>query len=469
MLFSPINRAARGILLAVSLLILVLGARADEPASGTKAPTAFLNIQDILERAKQKVFPALVFVKPIVEDLAAGEKRKLQVFGSGVIISPDGIVLTNNHVVDKAIKVYCVLSDKTQVSADIVGCDPDTDLALLKLSVPEERLPLPFATFADSDAVTEGDFVMALGSPFGFTRSISLGIISNMQRYLGFETEYRYNTWIQTDAAINPGNSGGPLVNTDGQIVGINTLGIFLADNVGFSIPSNVARHIAEELLENGEVQRAWSGMKFQALKDFFTSTFTDSDSGVLVADVEANSPAERAGVRRGDILLRLGGEPITGTYVEELPRIERTLAQLPTGTPLPLKVARENRRIDLEITLVLKGKVEGDTFDCRRWNMTVKEINRHEEPSLHFYRPQGVFVHGVRYPGNARESGLRRRDIITSVDSEPIETLEDVKTLYERRVADESLEKEVLIEVIRSGYKKWINLDYRKDYDKRN
>ncbi|NQU42315.1 trypsin-like peptidase domain-containing protein, partial [bacterium] len=266
------------------------------------------NFQEIIDRAKSRVFPALVFVKPIVEEYTSGEKTKHQVYGSGVIISPDGLVITNNHVVEKAIKVNCVLSDKDQLPADILGRDPDTDLALLQLRNVEGKTPLPYGEFADSERLREGDFVMALGSPFGFNRSISLGILSNTRRYLGFESEFRYNTWLQTDAAINPGNSGGPLVNIDGKIVGINTLGIFFGENIGFSIPSNVVKSICGLLQQHETVQRAWVGLKLQPLKDFFTDTFTKAESGVLISDVEKDSPAEQAGVRQGDILIEVGG-----------------------------------------------------------------------------------------------------------------------------------------------------------------
>ncbi|MCD6384160.1 trypsin-like peptidase domain-containing protein, partial [Candidatus Sumerlaeota bacterium] len=168
-----------------------------------------INFEEVIETAKSKIFPALVFVKPIVEEYESGEKKKQRVFGSGVIISPDGYVVTNNHVVEKALEINCVLWNKKQVSANLIGRDKETDLALLKLDVKPEDLPLPYAEFADSSQVDEGQFVMALGAPFGFTRSISLGIISNTNRYLGFESIYKYNVWLQTDAAINPGNSGG--------------------------------------------------------------------------------------------------------------------------------------------------------------------------------------------------------------------------------------------------------------------
>lgn len=424
------------------------------------------NFQEILDRAKKQVFPALVFVKPIVEDFESGEKRKHQVFGSGVIISPDGLVVTNNHVVEKAIQVHCVLSDKDQVPAEILGRDPDTDLALLQLKNIADKKPLPFGEFADSSQLRAGDFVMALGSPFGFNRSISLGILSNTQRYLGFETQFRYNTWLQTDAAINPGNSGGPLVNIDGKIVGINTLGIFFGENIGFSIPSNIVRDIAAKLETNRRVQRAWTGLKLQPLKDFFSDTFTDAERGVLISHVEEASPAQKAGMVNGDILIQVNDWMVEGTYIEDLPEIERRLADLPVGEPAEMVCMRGDREERFSLTPTRKGKVEGEDFDMRRWNMTVQEINKHKTPTLFYFHDKGIYVQGVRRPGNAAFAGVQRGEVLTKIDGEEVQTLEDAVRIYQAIMADENREKKVLLELNKKRQTRWVVLDYSKDFD---
>lgn len=423
------------------------------------------DFREIISRAKSEVFPALIFVKPIVEDYGSGEKKQQEVFGSGVIISPDGYAVTNWHVVDKAVTINCVLFDKRQVPVELIGSDRDTDLALLKLPAPPQGQPYPSARFADTAKVHEGDFVMALGSPFGFQRSISLGIISNAQRYIGFETEYKYNTWLQTDAAINPGNSGGPLIDTRGAIVGINTLGVG-GSGIGFSIPASTVQDTVERLKRDGRVIRAYTGLRLQALKDFHSNTFVENEHGVLIAGVEENSPAARAGIRAGDVLRGAGGTAVEGMYAEMLPEIWRRLAYLQIDTPVALDLQRGGERVRIEITPEQKGASEGEDFDCRRWNMTVKEINKYGTPQLYYLREKGVYIQGTRYPGNAQSSGLSRRDILLTIDKEPVETIADVKRVYERILQDDQREKKVVVEVLRSGLRKWIVLDYRRDYE---
>ena len=424
-----------------------------------------VDLREIISRAKSDVFPALIFVKPIVEDYGSGEKKQQEVFGSGVIVSADGYAVTNWHVVDKAVRINCVLHDKRQVEVELVGLDRDTDLALLKLPEPAAGRTYPRAGFADSARVQEGDFVMALGSPFGFQRSISLGIVSNAQRYIGFKTEYKYNTWIQTDAAINPGNSGGPLIDTEGHIVGINTLGIE-GTGLGFSIPASMVQNVVGRLRRGGRVVRAYTGLRLQALNDFHSNTFIDSAHGVLITGVEENSPAAEAGMQAGDVLLAIGEQPVEGTYAEMLPAIWRRLADLAIDEPVTMQFLRGAEALEAMVTPEEKGKLEGEDFDCRRWNMTVKEINKYRTARLYFLRQKGVYVQGIKYPGNAASSGLGRRDIILKIDNRPVETIADVRAIYEQLIQDEQREKKVMFEILRSGLRKWIVLDYRRDYE---
>ena len=223
---------------------------------------------------------------------------------------------------------------------------------------------------------------------------------------------------------------------------------------------------IIERLKRDGKVMRAYTGLLLQALKDFQSNTFIDGEHGVLIAGVEENSPAAQAGIRPGDILLTIDGKPVEGLYAEMLPAIWRRLVDLPVGRPVPMELLRGGEKVQVKVTPEQKGLSEGEDFDCRRWNMTVKEINKDRTPQLYYFREKGVFVQGVRYPGNAATSGLGRQDIILSIDKEPVQTTEDVKSVYERMLQDGKREKKAVVEVLRSGLRKWIVLDYRRDYE---
>ncbi len=472
--------------------------------------------------AMSRVYPALVFVKPIQEVFEGGERERAEVYGSGGIIDPNGYVVTNNHVAENAIEVNCVLGDKEQVSAVVVGLDPETDLALLKLKLPDGHAPLPYAEFADSSKVREGDLAMALGSPFGFTRSISQGIVSNTRRYLGFSSHHRFNLWFQTDAAINPGNSGGPLVDVDGRIIGINTLGTW-ADGIGFSIPSNVVRDVVGRLRKRADsvepakwpvkVQRAYTGLQLQPLKDFNTNTFTNAEVGVLVRSVDADSPAAKAGIHDGDLLLGTRQTAISGVYIEDLPTIERFLADLPVDANNTIYVARKQSISDpntpmvdanaglgkprdalhfggpsagtktstvvesrdvggralyvTQLRPIIRGKFEGEDLDLKRWNLTVKEISQYKNPTLHFYQPGGgVYIQGIRYPGNAEDAGLSVNDIILKIGDTEVKTLADVREAYDSLVGNKKLgEKKVLFTIKRQNRRNWKILDWSTDY----
>ncbi len=448
----------RFLTMALPLLIPLAGC-------GPKKASGPIDFRKVIARAKGRVYPAIVFVKPIREEYSAGEKKKQEVFGSGAIISPDGLVFTNAHVAEKATEIRCVLEDKEQYKAVLVGLDKETDLALLQLQLPKGHPPLPVVEFADSDKLEEGQFVMAMGSPFGFTRSISFGVISNTRRYIGFKTEYKYNLWLQTDAAINPGNSGGPLVDSEGRVVGINTLSAWFAEGLGFAIPSNVAKEVLATLKEKGKVPRAWVGLDIQALKDFDQNTFHAANQGVLVAGVDDPSPAKDAGMQNGDLILSVGGRKVSAKYVEQLPAALRFLSALPAGKPAEFLVKRKDKELTLKVVPVAKGEFEGKDFDAKRWDMTIKGISRYATPHLYFFRKKGVYIQGVRWPGNARNSGLRTMDIIVVIDGANITGVEQFEKLYKKMLADGKREKKSLMTIKRGPYTKQIVLDYRKNY----
>ncbi len=421
--------------------------------------------QEVIQEAKDRVFPAVVFVKPIQQEFRGGKAEKVQVFGSGAIISPEGYVVTNNHVAEKATEIKCILSDREELPAKVVGLDPETDLAVLRLDLSQRKSkqPLPCAEFGDSRLLRVGELVMAMGAPHGLDRSISRGIVSSLERYFDFAP---YNLWIQTDAAINPGNSGGPLVNIEGKIIGINARGMRGAENLGFAIPSEIVTRVVDRILRDGKVSRAWTGIRFQALKDFSRSAYIEAKEGVLVASVDENSPAEQARLRAGDIAVAVDGEPVRGMYEIDLPAVERRFADLPIGKPARLDILRGSEALTVELSPTTKGKQEGEDFECKRWDMTVKEITKFSDPFLHFQRPRGIYVQGVKFNGNARLSGFMNLDVIVQIGDRPVESLRDVREAYEASLKLEKGKRKLLFGVIRQGYRRLIVLEFEKDLE---
>jgi len=447
------------------LLALCLAAsagRAGEIPPDAKAQ----DIRSILAVAKARVFPAVVFLMPIAERYEGGRKEKQQVAGSGVLISAKGEVVTNWHVVDKSVEIRCLLFDGSVGKAAVVGVDKDTDLALLRLEV-AGRTEFPFAELGDSSKLSEGEFVMAMGAPWGLSRSLSLGIVSCTTRFLpAAATAGSYNLWIQTDASINPGNSGGPLVDTEGRVVGINTLGSMFGGDLAFAVPSTVVKSTVAALREHGRVPRAWVGLRLQPLKDFERNIFYPGSEGVLLASVDPESPAAAAGLQIGDLLLSLAGRRLSGVNREEIPAIQQAIAELPIDRAVAVEVLRDGKPLTLSLTPRGKGRVEGEDFECRDWNMTLKTINEFATPQLFFFRPKGVFVQGVKRPGNAAEAGIREGDILLAVEGKEIETLEGLQAVYEAALADPARGRKVVLTLLRSGLPRKVVLDYATRYE---
>ncbi len=441
-----------GILLAL-LMTALCGCRSAPPPGAEDLPT-------MIHHAQEHVFPSLVFVKPIRQYVASGERVLQQVFGSGVIISPDGYVVTNSHVANGATEIKCVLFDSEMLPARLVGLDPDTDLALLQIQLPAGHSLLPACDFTDSDMIQPGQFVLALGSPFGFNRSISLGIISSPRRYLDVAP---YNLWIQTDAPINPGNSGGPLVDARGKIVGITTLRISQGQGIGFAIPSNTVQRVIAQLQEKGKVERVYSGIQLEPLRDFLRDVITPGDEGVLVGGVEESSPAAAAGLQAGDLILSLNGLPVHGTFLEDIPDVRNSFASLPPDTPAKLEVRRGTETVELTFSPILKQPLASEGLELPMWNCSVQEISKFRTPNLAYFVPRGVYILGAL--GNARASGLRPGDIILSIDHWPVATPADIQEAYRRLSRLELGRRTALVEVLRSGYRQFIVLDFNRDY----
>ena len=405
--------------------------------------------QDTVKAASGKVFPALVYIKVVQGNMDSGRSSSASSSGSGVLISPDGEIVTNNHVIDKAQSIRCLLNDGRAFDAELIGCDKDTDLALLKLKLPEGTPALAFAEFA-AEPVQEGDFVMALGAPWGLNRSVSIGIISCASRYLAGHS--LYSLWYQTDAAISPGNSGGPLINTQGLIVGINTLGMFSAGAVAFTIPGDTVKIMLDRFRKYRKANWAWFGLNLQPLKDFERNIYFDQPNGVIVAGTEPGSPADKAGFEVNDLLLAIDGCAVNAFTAEDLPAIYRKLGLTEFGKKLKFTVRRDNRIVDLECAAAEKGKVEGDEVACRGWGFTAKAINRFDTPELYFYQPEGVFVFGVENFSPAARSGLYKGDIILKINDQVIRSLSDLAYAYDRAVQISGDSPRTRMTIMRNG-----------------
>ncbi|MGE0192440.1 MAG: trypsin-like peptidase domain-containing protein [Planctomycetota bacterium] len=457
---------ARGLLLVA--VLCAAGTRpdlvhAEEPAlAGPGTPADF---REVIQRAKTRVFPALVHVVCIREELDEGKRTTSQVGGSGVLVSGNGEFLTNWHVIDKAIDVRCMLLDGRSFQARILGADESTDVGLCRIDAPEGT-SFPHALLGDSSTLVEGDFVMAMGAPWGLSRSVSLGIVSCTQRVL--EDDSEYSVWLQTDASISPGNSGGPLVDTEGRVVGLNARGMRSGGDMGFAIPAATIADVIGPLRKHGRVPWSWMGLQLQPLQDFRRNMAFGGARGVIVAGTDPDSPARAAGLRPNDRLVAVDGMPVTARQGEDLPALRRKLGLLPTATTARLAVERGGEQLTIDVEVLERGRVDGDAMELLRWDFSVKQINRFAHPDMWFHRKQGVFVYGVKDPGNAETAGLRHGDILVRVGKLEVRTLEELRAAHEAAIKKLPEHDEVLLTVLRSGLQWQVVLDYGRDYERR-
>jgi len=271
--------------------------------------------------------------------------------GSGVIVSPDGYILTNHHVVEAADQIEVALADGRKAKAHVIGSDPETDLAVIKIDLPGK---IPAITFGHPEQAQVGDMVLAIGNPFGVGQTVTMGIISALKRdHLGLST---FESFIQTDAAINPGNSGGALVDVNGNLIGINSA-IYSPNGgslgIGFAIPANTAKNTMEQIIKQGSVTRGWIGAAVQELTPELAESFKLGDiKGVLITETIRNSPAEKAGVRRGDILIAIDEQPI-----ESWSAMLETVANLPPGKDVMVKLIRDGEALSLRLKIGKRPK----------------------------------------------------------------------------------------------------------------
>ena len=344
---------------------------------------------------------------------------KRRSLGSGFVISEEGHIITNHHVVKDAETITVIFYDESEAEAKVIGKDPKTDLALIKVEVDRK---LPTAELGDSDKLRMGDWVLAIGNPFGLKYTLTAGIVSAKGREIGAGP---YDDFIQTDASINPGNSGGPLINMKGEVVGINSAIIAGGTGIGFAIPVNIARDLIPQLKEKGRVSRGWLGVYIQRVTPDLAQSFgLDKPKGALVSEVTEGGPAAGTGLEHGDIILEFNGKP-----VEQFSDLPRMVAVTPPGEKVTLKVLRKGKEKTIKVKLgelpddeatVAEG-VSGEELGLQLQEITPELAQTHELAS-----DKGLIVTDLDPSGVAAEAGIRRGDIIMEINQSPAYTISE-------------------------------------------
>ncbi|TAJ97063.1 MAG: DegQ family serine endoprotease [Candidatus Manganitrophaceae bacterium] len=378
-------------------------------------------------------------------------ERRAQSLGSGVIVDPNGLIITNNHVVAKADEIKVVLGDKREFKGKLIGSDPKTDLAIIQI----EAKDLPTVSWGNSDKLQVGEYVLAIGNPFGLNQTVTMGIVSAVGRAnVGIAD---YEDFIQTDAAINPGNSGGAMVNTHGELVGINTA-IFTQSGgymgIGFAVPSNMAKLIVESLVKNGKVVRGWLGVSIQEITPQLAKEFGLKESkGALVGDVLPNSPAEKAGLKRGDVIVQYNGQTI-----ENAIQLRNLVAKTEVGSKKKVRVVRDKKEKEVEITIEeqpkeLPGSAETEQGEegtsTALMGLEVRNLTPEIARQLGLNRTdKGVVITRIEQGSVAEEVGLQRGDLIMEVNRKPVRNTDDYDEIISKIKKDEA----VLLLINRQG-----------------
>lgn len=364
------------------------------------------------------------------------QRRKRQQFGagSGFIINKDGHILTNNHVVEKADKITVTLADNQQVDAKLIGTDPQSDVALIKIDVAGD---LPTIPLGNSEALEVGEWVIAIGNPFGLSQTVTVGVVSATGRSRVGINEYE--NFIQTDAAINPGNSGGPLLNIHGEVVGINSAlysrtGGYMG--IGFAIPIDMVKSIEAQLQKHGKVTRGWLGVAIQDIDENLAESFgLDKAEGILVSETQTDSPAEEAGIKQGDILIKL-----EGTALKDVNDLRNKIALTVPGTEVSVQLIREGKPVDLQVKIgeqpddfgsIAQNKSTSGSLG--KYGLAVQELTADLAEQLGYQGRTGVIISEVSPGSTAEQSGLKPGQLIEEVNKVTITSLEALQQAIEQ------------------------------------
>lgn len=429
---------------------------------GGGAPFPAATPQAVVDVTRE-IFPAVVRLDVAQEIYADGKRTLRRGIGSGVIIDEQGHILTNYHVAGRAAEIYVTLANKERVPAKLIGDDHWTDIAVVQLdmdTIRRKNIPFAWAELGDSSTLVPGQDVIAIGTPFGLARTMTLGIVSNNERTFyperskidDYETG-EFSNWIQMDTPIAPGNSGGPLVDLNGRVVGINTRGI-QGQSLNFAIPISTARDVAAQILrtasldKKGRVERADLGIDLKPLQDLESFYDIDINRGVLINSVDRGSPAAKAGVKTQDILIELNGKPTNARFPEEIAPVRRMIADLPIDKDAQLTIRRGKETLTLTArTQKLEGAV-GEEREMKVWGMSVRDVTRTYANDEQLDDDTGVVVTTLSQGYPAAKAELRPGDVIRSVNQQPAKDLDEFEKLYEASIANK--DERVLLDVQR-------------------
>ena len=373
------------------------------------------------------------FFERFFGDQGPTRERKERSLGTGFIIDPSGLTITNNHVVEGAEDILIRMSNGEEHKAVILGRDPKTDLALLKI---EAKTALPdYLTLGDSESLKIGDWVVAIGNPFGLEHTVTAGILSARGRAIGAGP---YDDFLQTDASINPGNSGGPLLNLKGEVIGINTAIIAGGNGIGFAIPTSLARGIVSQLKDKGRVVRGWLGVMIQKITPELARSFDlENESGALVADVTPGGPADMAGLKRGDVIVGFNGRT-----VKEFSELPAMVAETPVKAKVDVVVVRGGKEITIPVVIgeLKEDKSPAEPTSSRDLGLTVKELTPEIAQKLGLAEIDGVIITAVADDSPAAESGLKPGDLIVEINRQPVKTMDDYNRLTLGVKSDETV-----------------------------
>jgi serine protease Do len=401
--------------LALGLLAAPAGAQTAERAA--------------IDRAIAAVYPSLVRISVVVVESQNGREVNLEASGSGTIVSADGYVVTNHHVAGRASRIICTLADRQEVPAVLVGTDPLTDITVLKLR-PASPRTFPAAKFGDSSTVRRGDQVLAMGSPRALSQSVTLGVASNTEMTMPGRSALDLDgedvgsivRWIGHDAAIYPGNSGGPLVNLAGQIIGVNEISLGLSG----AIPGNLVKQVTDAIIRDGRVRRSWAGVEVQA------RVGTPARAGALVSWVASGSPAAAAGLRAGDVLLKVNGVPTDAQFAEQVPLVNQVLFGLKIGEPASFIVTRESSELTVKVTPIERPAALSTPKELRAWGVVASNLTAFEARAFGRDGTEGVRIVSLRAGGPMEQArpALGRDDVIVEVEGKKIASVADLEAL---------------------------------------